>query len=68
MTPRIDTVVELLEAAGFTLEVSPVIGEGVDRSLLRASLARAPEDRIRAATTASKNLRAYLDAVGDREG
>jgi transcriptional regulator with XRE-family HTH domain len=66
VTPRIDTVMELLEAAGFTLEVSPVIGDGVDRTLLRAALARSPEDRVRAAARNAKNLRTYLDAVGDR--
>jgi transcriptional regulator with XRE-family HTH domain len=65
VTPRIDTVMELLEAAGFTLEVSPVIGEGVDRTLLRAALTRSPEDRVRAAASNARNLRTYLDAVGD---
>lgn len=66
VTPRIDTVLELLGAAGFTLEVSPAIGEGVDRTLVRAALARTPEERIQAATEAARNLRTYLDAVGDR--
>lgn len=63
VTPRIDTVLNLMEAAGFTLEVAPVIGEGVDRSLIRAALERMPEDRIRAATAGARNLRAYLEAV-----
>lgn len=63
VTPRLDTMLNLMEAAGFTLEVSPVIGEGVDRSLVRAALQRTPEDRIRAATVSARNLRAYLEAV-----
>jgi hypothetical protein len=66
--PRIDTLVGLLEAAGFTLELAPTIGAGVDRSLIRASLERSPEDRIRAATVAARNLRAYLEALGGRSG
>lgn len=64
VSPRLDTVLPLLEAAGFTLEVAPVIGRGVDRTLIRAALQRSPEDRIRAATEAARNLRAYLEAVG----
>jgi transcriptional regulator with XRE-family HTH domain len=64
VSPRVDTILPLLQAAGFTLEVAPVIGEGVDRTLIRAALERSPEDRIRAATDAARNLRAYLEAVG----
>lgn len=63
VSPRISTLVQLLGAAGFTLEVSPRIGEGVDRSLIRGALERSPEERIRAATEAAKNLRVYLEAV-----
>jgi predicted transcriptional regulator len=66
VAPRLDTVLQLLEAAGFTLVVSPVIGRGVDRSLIRAALERPPEERIRAAAEAAENLRVYLEAVGDR--
>jgi predicted transcriptional regulator len=64
VSPQLSTVVQLLESAGFTLEVSPRIGEGVDRSLIRAALERSPEERIRAATEAAKNLRAYLGGGG----
>ena len=66
VVPRLDTVLQLLEAAGYTLEVSPTIGEGVDRSLIRATLDRSPEERIRAAAEAARNLRTYLEAVGER--
>ena len=64
--PRLDTVLHLIEAAGFTLEVSSLIGRGVDRSLVRAALERSPEERILAATVAARNLRAYLEAAGER--
>jgi predicted transcriptional regulator len=63
VSPRLDTVLPLLEAAGFTLELAPTIGKGVDRTLIRAALERSPEDRIRAAAEAAKNLRGFLEAV-----
>ena len=66
VSPRLDTVVQLLEAAGFTLEVAPRIGQGVDRSLIRAALERSPEERVRAATVAAMNLRSFLEALGER--
>ena len=57
----------LLEAAGFTFEVSPIIGQGVDRSLIRANLERTPEERIRAATQAALHLREFLGSVRDQK-
>ena len=64
VSPRLDTLLPLLEAAGFTLEVAPVIGQGVDRTLIRAALELSPEDRIRGAAEAARNLRAFREAVG----
>jgi transcriptional regulator with XRE-family HTH domain len=63
VSPRMDTLVPLLEAAGFALELAPRIGQGVDRSLIRSCLARSPEERIRAATAAARNLAEFRDAV-----
>ena len=68
VTPRLDSVLQLLNAAGFTLELAPAIGEGVDRTLIRATLARSPEERIQAATVGAHNLRTYLEAAGERPG
>jgi len=65
VSPRVRTLEQLLAAAGFTLELAPRIGDGVDRSLIRSALERSPEDRIRAATEAARNLRTYLEAVRD---
>src|SRR6476659_9128045 len=62
VSPRMDTLERLMAGAGVTLEVSPRIGRGVDRSLIRASLARSPEARVQAAETAARNLAAYLVA------
>jgi predicted transcriptional regulator len=63
ISPRVSTLLGLLMAAGSTLEVAPRLGAGVDRTLIRATLARSPEDRIRAAANAQGNLRAFLDAT-----
>jgi predicted transcriptional regulator len=65
VSPRLSTLEQLLAAAGFTVELAPTIGEGVDRSLIRSALERSPEERIRAATEAARNVRVYLDAVRD---
>jgi predicted transcriptional regulator len=67
VSPRINTIMPLLEAAGFTFEVSPIIGQGVDRSLVRASLERTPEERIRAATRAAENLGEFRESVRDQK-
>ena len=66
--PRLDSLMQLLGAAGFTVEVAPAIGEGVDRTLIRAALERSPEERIRAATVGAQNLQAYLEVTRDRPG
>jgi hypothetical protein len=43
-----------------TLQLAPRIGEGVDRTLIRASLARTPEQRVAAASRAGNNLASFL--------
>jgi predicted transcriptional regulator len=63
VSPRVSTLDRLLQAAGFTLDVAPRLGDGVDRTLIRASLGRSPEDRIRAAAIAQKNLKVMFDAA-----
>jgi predicted transcriptional regulator len=68
VVPRIDTLLGLLRAAGFTLEDEGRLGVGVDRTLLRAALKRSPEERIRSAAVAARNLRAFQEAVGGRTG
>ena len=60
VSPRVDTLSVLLAAAGASLEVGPRLGEGVDRTLIRASLSRTPEERVIAAGRAGSNLTAFL--------
>jgi uncharacterized protein len=64
VSPRIATLDRLLAATGEALELAPRIGDGVDRSLIRATLARTPEQRIVAAGHAGRNLAAFRREVG----
>ena len=44
--PRFETLMTLLRACGYDLEVEPRLGIGVDRSQLREALKRTPAQRI----------------------
>jgi predicted transcriptional regulator len=63
VSPRIETLEDLLAAAGHALELAPRLGVGVDRTLIRAALARSPEDRIRSAAVAGRRLGSFIDAA-----
>ena len=63
VSPRVNTLEALLAAAGCALEITSRPGEGVDRTLIRAALARTPEERIRAAAIGARNLRTFVDAT-----
>jgi predicted transcriptional regulator len=63
VSPRLSTLLPLIEATGFVLELVPRIGDGVDRTLIRSSLDRSPEERILAAAAAAKNLDAFIETV-----
>jgi len=59
-TPRVDTFERLLTATGHGLELESRLGQGVDRSQIRALLAMTPDERGRAATIAARNLSAFV--------
>jgi len=61
--PRVDTLQRLLRATGTDLEAEPRLGEGVDRSLIRAMLAMTPDERGRAAARAGRSLAALVANV-----
>ena len=60
VSPRVATLDRLLAATGESLELLPRIGDGVDRSLIRATLATTPEERIRSAGHAGRSLATFL--------
>ena len=59
VTPSVDTLERLLAGAAATIEVAPRPGIGVDRTLIRESLGRTPEERVLAAGQAGRSLAAW---------
>ena len=55
VSPRADTLVRLLAAAGHELSVEKRLGEGIDLSLIRDRLKLTPEERIRLATKEARS-------------
>ncbi len=55
-SPRLDTFERLLEACGFTLELAPRLGQGVDRTAMRDLLRLSPAERARLAVEEARNL------------
>ena len=55
--PRIDTLLRLLHASGYDLELSTRLGEGVDRAQIRERLALTPRQRLEDLTTAAAAVR-----------
>jgi transcriptional regulator with XRE-family HTH domain len=55
--PRIDTLLRLLRASGYDLELGVRLGEGVDRAQIRERLALTPRQRLEDVTTAAVGLR-----------
>lgn len=54
--PRFDTLDRLLEACGFSLELAPRLGVGVDRTAIRELLRLTPAERARLAVEEARNL------------
>ncbi len=64
VSPRLATLERLLAGTGSRLEVTPALGVGVDRTLIRESLLRTPEERVSGGGVAGRNLSEFLRAVG----
>jgi len=56
VSPRADTVSQLLRATGHELAVEPRLGIGVDRSLIRDRLQLTPAERIQRATEEARQM------------
>lgn len=61
-SPRSTTLLRLLDACGYELELIPRGGRGIDRTALRELLALAPEDRLRRAADEANALDRLLEA------
>ncbi len=55
-SPRFDTLDRLLEACGFSLDLAPRLGVGVDRTAMRELLRLTPAERARLAVEEARNL------------
>lgn len=56
VSPRVETLVRLLNATGHEVSVERRIGEGIDRSLIRERLRLTPEQRIRLAAEEARAM------------
>lgn len=63
VVPRVDTLENLLRACDATLEVGPMLGAGVDRSLIREMLSLTPRERLERAAREANNLQRLLEAA-----
>lgn len=64
VTPRVDTLDHLLAACGIDLGVTPRLGDGIDRSLIRRLLRLSPRQRLDLAVTEATNLRHLTERLG----
>ena len=56
MVPGVVTLESLLHACGESLEATPRLGIGVDRTLLHEALRRTPAERLQYAVAAARAL------------
>ncbi len=59
VSPTISTLDRLLRATGHIVELAPLEGAGVDRSLIRAALRKTAEERVASAGEAGRRLQAF---------
>jgi predicted transcriptional regulator len=63
VSPTMATLERLLRATGHVVELAPLEGVGVDRSLIRAALRRTAEERVASAGEAGRQLQAFRMAA-----
>jgi transcriptional regulator with XRE-family HTH domain len=62
--PPLETVIELIRAAGLGLEVAIVRADDHDRALIRRNLGRPPARRLAEMVQAVRKVRAMVTAAG----
>lgn len=72
VSPTLATLERLLRATGHVVELAPLEGMGVDRSLIRDALRKTAEERVASAGEAGRQLQAIRVAArtarGERRG
>lgn len=66
VTPRFDTLAELVRACGARIGLVPVLGEGVDRTTVRAIRRLSPAERLQGAALEARNVDALRRATRRR--
>jgi predicted transcriptional regulator len=61
--PRVSTLSRLIRACGYDLEVEPLLGQGIDRTIIRDRLALSPAERLAHATEEMRALDRFLSAA-----
>jgi predicted transcriptional regulator len=56
VSPRADTLSQLLRAAGYELTTERRLGEGIDRSLIRDRIRMTPSERISLAVKEARSM------------
>ena len=64
LSPRIDTLERLLNAAGQSLTTERRLGVGIDRTQIRELLRLSPEQRLRLAEADARNFAAFEARIG----
>ncbi len=54
--PRTSTLSRLIRACGYDLEVEPLLGLGIDRTLIRERLALSPDRRLQSVDAGARTL------------
>jgi len=63
VSPTVETLERLLAGTGYSAELAPRLGVGVDRTLIREMLQRTPEDRLLAAARSAQDVAALAAAA-----
>lgn len=64
VSPSVETLDRLLGACGESLEALPILGIGVDRSLIRQSLKLSPAERLEYAAGSARGVMKLLRMTG----
>ena len=63
VSPRFDTLAELVRACSARIDLVPVLGQGVDGTLIHALRRLSPEERLRRAAAEAAGVAALLRAA-----
>lgn len=63
VSPRFETVLKLIRACEMNLEIEPLAGQGVDRTLIQEMLKLTPMERAEYGAAAARNVARFVSLV-----